>query len=339
MPKQHNNKFSLAIIVSVLLHLGLIAALGYSAWQYSSPYFSESNSDSIDAIMVDTKIMSESYQKQLTHKQTSEQIKQEQQKLIEQQARELQEKQLAEQQRLKELEKQRLLALEKQQKEAEAAALALAEKQKAEQDALKAKAELEAQKQQALIAQKKADEEAKIRAQKEQQEKLRIEQEKQKAELEKQKAIAEAEQAKQEAERLKKIAEQERLKVEQEKQKAAQEAQQKQDLDDILGGLTSNTPKAQQGVSTNEINQYQSQVQNAISSKFINPNHLYSGKNCILQIKLAADGLLLSVESKGGDPVLCREAISATKLATFPRPKSNLLYQQVKNLTIDFRPR
>lgn len=350
MSKKINSRFSLALTVSIVLHIVLIAVLGYSAWQYVSPSMNNNQGDAIDAIMVDSSIMTEQYQRQLQHQLASQQVKQQQQDLIEKQAKELQQKQLAEQQRLKELEKERLLAIEKQKLEADAAAKALAEKQRIEQEAQKAKAELEEQQKQALIAKQKAEDDARLRAQKAIEEKQRIEEERLKAEQEKQQALAEAEKAKLEAEKQKRILEQQKLeaekqrqaklKAEQEaKQKALEEQQKQQALDDILGGLTSSIPKSQQGVSTGELDQFKSQIHNAISNKFINPNKLYSGKNCVLKITIAPDGLLIKVTAEGGDPTLCREAVSATNLAKFPKPKNDQLYQQVKEMTIDFRPR
>ncbi|WP_170143345.1 cell envelope integrity protein TolA [Orbus hercynius] len=349
MPKNTNSKFSFALITSILLHVILIAVLSYSAWQSVSLSENNPQGESIDAIMIDTNIISEQYQRQLQHQLDSKQVKQQQQAQIEKQAQVLQQNQLAEQQRLKELEKQRLLAVEKQQQEQDAIANALAEKQKIQQDAEKARAQLEEQQKQALIAKQKADDEAKLRAEKERQDKQRIESERQKAEQEKQQALAEAEKAKQEAEKQKQILEQERLKVEknkQEKLRIAQEAKQKaqeelqrqQAVNDLLGGLTSSVPKSQQGVSNGELDQFKSQIHNAISNKFINPK-LYNGKNCVLKIQLASDGFLINVTAQEGDGALCREAISATKLAKFPKPKNDEIYQKVKNLTIDFSPK
>ena len=77
---------------------------------------------------------------------------------------------------------------------------------------------------------------------------------------------------------------------------------------------------------------------NAISNKFINPANVYSGKSCVLQIQIAPDGLLLNVTSSGGDEALCREAVAATKLATIPKPASGL-YDEVKNMTVEFQPK
>lgn len=350
MSKKINNKFSLALITSIALHVTLIMVLGYSAWQYASPLSNNGQGDSIEAIMVDSSIMTEQYQRQLQHQVESQQVKQQQQEQIEKQSQELQQKQLAEQQRLKELEKERLLAIEKQKQIADAAE---AERQRILQEATKAKAELEEQQKQALLAKQKAEEEklkalaeaekAKLEAEKQkqllEQQRLKAEEEKQKAELAaKQKAEQEAKQ-KAELEAKQKAEQEAKQKAEQEaKQKALNEQQQQKALDDILGGLTSSEPKSQRGVSTGELDQFKSQVHSAITNKFINPK-LYSGKNCVLKIEIDQNGWVKSVVSDGGDPALCREAISATYAAKFPKPKSELLFQQVKKMTIDFRPK
>lgn len=146
--------------------------------------------------------------------------------------------------------------------------------------------------------------------------------EKQQAEIEKRKVIEETERAK---------------KVQEEMDKAKAENEKKQVLDDILGDLLSNEPKVKQGAKGSDIDKYTSFVHSAITSKFINPE-LYRGKNCIIKMTIAPDGLLIDVSASEGDRLLCREAISATKNAIMPKPANNAIYQEVKNLTIDFRP-
>ncbi|MCX8584466.1 MULTISPECIES: cell envelope integrity protein TolA [unclassified Gilliamella] len=126
--------------------------------------------------------------------------------------------------------------------------------------------------------------------------------------------------------------------------KRAEQAKKDKALNELLGGLTSGSPDvsggaaSRKGVSDGELNKYRSLVQNAISNKFINPQNLYRGKTCTLQIQIAPDGLLLNVTSKGGDADLCREALAATKLAVIPKPSSKL-YNEVKTMTIDFQPK
>ena len=125
--------------------------------------------------------------------------------------------------------------------------------------------------------------------------------------------------------------------------KKAEQAKKDKALDDLLGGLisgsgsTSGGSASRKGVSDGELNKYKSLVQNAISSKFVNPPNVYRGKTCELQIQIAPDGLLLNVIQKGGDADLCREALAATKLAVIPKPASNL-YSEVKTMSIDFQP-
>lgn len=226
------------------------------------------------------------------------------------QVEELQQKQAAEQQRLKALEKQRLAA----QEAAEAQQRQQAEQQKQAEEAAK-QAQVQ-QKQAALDAKKQAEAEAK----------KVVAHEKAAAD-----AKAKADQAAKE-------------------KAAAQAAKQSSEVDDLLGGLTDakNAPKAgsapagtgnskQSGASGAEINAYKAQVSRAISNKFYDASS-YSGKTCDLRIKLAPDGLLISVTAVGGDPALCQAAVSAAKLATIPRSPSPQVYEVFKNATLGFSP-
>ncbi len=52
------------------------------------------------------------------------------------------------------------------------------------------------------------------------------------------------------------------------------------------------------GASGAEINDYKNQIAAAIASR-LNDKSLYTGKTCRLHIKLATDGMVLSVESEG----------------------------------------
>ena len=91
------------------------------------------------------------------------------------------------------------------------------------------------------------------------------------------------------------------------------------------------------GASGADINGYIGQVKNAIESKFYDASS-FAGKTCDLRIKLAPDGLLISVQAAGGDPALCQAAVSAAKLAHIPKPPSDAVYQHVKNATLEFKP-
>lgn len=129
-----------------------------------------------------------------------------------------------------------------------------------------------------------------------------------------------------------------------------QTAIQSSDVDTLLSNLIDppNVPKTvkeptgtykttQNSATIAEIDDYKEQVKRAISNKFYDASH-YSGRTCNLHIKLASDGLLISIKAVGGDPELCQVAISAAKLANIPRPPSPQVYDFFKDVTLRFSP-
>ncbi|WP_193765038.1 cell envelope integrity protein TolA [Hafnia paralvei] len=85
------------------------------------------------------------------------------------------------------------------------------------------------------------------------------------------------------------------------------------------------------------VSAYAGDIQSEIERHF-RTQPSFKGKICDLRIKLAQDGLLLGVIAEGGDPELCAEAMEAVKLAKFPKPPSNEVYQIFKNTPINVRP-
>lgn len=303
-----NSKLSLPVIISIVLHVVLVIILGYNALLNDSDNSGSINGQSIDAIMVDPAVITQQYQREQQHQASQQQVEKQRQQQIAQQAKELQEKQVEEQKRLKEVEKERLKAVEQQKQ--------------AEEQTRQAKQELEEQQKQALLAKQKAEQEA-----------------------EKQKQQAADKAAAEKAAADKAAAEKAAADKAAKQKAAAEKAKNDKAINDLLGGLTSSgspgtpsTAQTRKGVSDGELDKYKSLVLNAISNKFINPNKLYSGRNCVLKIQIAPDGLLLNVISVSGDDILCREAVSATKLAVIPRP-SNTIYQEVREMTLDFQPK
>ena len=335
MSYMRNSKLSIPIIISIILHLMLIIMLGYQAIKnIDGINYGKETGNSIDAIMIDPSVMTDQYQRQLKTKESQQQADKKREQQLVDQAKELQEKQLAEQQHLKDLTKERIkLAeqLKKQEEERIAAEKAAAEKAAAEKAAAE-KAAAEKAAAEKAAAEKAAAEKAaaeKAAAEKAAAEKAAAE----KAAAEK--AAAEKAAAEKKAAEIKA------------KQKAEQ-AKKDKAINDLLGGLTSGAPNSpsdqsgaaasRKGSSDDELAKYKALVTNAISNKFINPANVYSGKSCVLQIQIAPDGLLLNVTSSGGDEALCREAVAATKLATIPKPASGL-YDEVKNMTVEFQPK
>ena len=327
MSSKLNSKLSLSFIISIILHGLLIFVLAYQfVPNDNGQNYGNINGNSIDAVMIDPSVMTEDFQRQLQSQ--INQKKEEQQR----QAKELAEKAAAEK-----------AAAEKAAAEKAAAEKAAAEKAAAEKAAAE-KAAAEKAAAEKAAAEKAAAEKAaaeKAAAEKAAAEKAAAE----KAAAEKttaEKTAAEkaaAEKAAAEKAAAEKAAAAKKAAL----AKKAEQAKKDKALDDLLGGLisgsgsTSGGSASRKGVSDGELNKYKSLVQNAISSKFVNPPNVYRGKTCELQIQIAPDGLLLNVIQKGGDADLCREALAATKLAVIPKPASNL-YSEVKTMSIDFQP-
>ncbi|PHM63533.1 cell envelope integrity protein TolA [Xenorhabdus ishibashii] len=335
---EQNNRLNRAIIISVILHIILI---GFLIWgslvQKTEMGGGGQDGTVIDAVMVDPNAVVQQYNQQQQQQANAKLAEQQRMKKAEQQAAELRAKQAEEQERLKAAEEERIKALqeaEAQKKQSEVAAAKAREEQKqAEEAAAKALAEKERILKEQAEAQQKAEAQAKKEAE----------------EAAKRKAAAEA-QAKAEAEA--KAAAEAKVKAEaQAKAKAkAEAAKQTQTVNDLLGGLTSNTPKQggattagkgggkKSGLSQQDINSYLGKVQAAIESKFYDSN-LYIGRTCDLNIKLAPDGLLIDIKAGAGDPALCRAAITAANLAKkMPPPPSKEVYEYFKSFTLEFKP-
>ncbi|EPQ1147667.1 cell envelope integrity protein TolA, partial [Citrobacter amalonaticus] len=141
------------------------------------------------------------------------------------------------------------------------------------------------------------------------------------------------------------------------KKAAAEKAAAASGVDDLLGDLSSgkNAPKTGGGAKGNnaspagsgntknngasgaDISNYAGQIKSAIESKFYDASS-YAGKTCTLRIKLASDGMLLDIQSEGGDPALCQAALAAARQAKIPKPPSQAVYEVFKNAPLDFKP-
>ncbi|MCC8422500.1 cell envelope integrity protein TolA [Photorhabdus thracensis] len=328
-----NNKLNRAVIVSVVLHIILIGVLIWGSLTQKTEMGGGGQDGSvIDAVMVDPNAVVQQYNQHQQQQTDAKRAEQSRKKKAEQQAAELREKQAEEQERLKAVEEERIKAqqvAEEQKKQAvESAAKAREEQKQAEEAAAKAKAEKEKLIKEQAEAQKKAEAEAKKEAEAKAKAKAEVDA--------KAKAEADAKaKAKAEADAKKKA--------------AAQAAKQATEVDDLLGGLTSNAPKQggasaagkgggkKSGASNSDINNYLGQIQIAIQNKFYDPS-MYRGRMCTLRIKLAPDGLLIDIKPEGGDQALCQAAVAAAKQAKIPKPPSKEVYEVFKNAPIDFKP-
>ncbi|MGP1958851.1 MAG: cell envelope integrity protein TolA [Arsenophonus sp. NC-CH8-MAG3] len=123
----------------------------------------------------------------------------------------------------------------------------------------------------------------------------------------------------------------------------------------LLGGLTAKQPFQQigtlvavevgnrkSGASSLDVANYADKIKAAIERKFYNSD-IYLGKTCELKIKLAPDGMLISVSPKSNtanDQSLCDAAIRAIKTATMPKPSSRSIYDAFneQGSTLVFKP-
>ncbi|ETS29336.1 cell envelope integrity protein TolA [Photorhabdus temperata] len=347
-----NNKLNRAVIVSVVLHIILIGLLIWGSLTQKTEMGGGGQDGSvIDAVMVDPNAVVQQYNQHQQQQADAKRAEQLRNKKAEQQAAELREKQAEEQERLKAVEEERIKAqqvAEEQKKQAvEAAAKAREEQKQAEEAAAKAKAEKEKLIKDQAEAQEKAEAEAKKEAEAAAAKQKAAEEAKAKAEAEaKAKARVEADaKAKAEADAKAKV----KADADAKKKAAAQVAKQASEVDDLLGGLTSNAPKQggasaagkgggkKSGASNSDINNYLGQIQIAIQNKFYDPS-MYRGRMCTLRIKLAPDGLLIDIKPEGGDQALCQAAVAAAKQAKIPKPPSKEIYEVFKNAPIDFKP-
>lgn len=88
--------------------------------------------------------------------------------------------------------------------------------------------------------------------------------------------------------------------------------------------------------SGEKIRKYALQIKAAIQSNFYDINQ-YAGKQCVLRIHIAPDGRILDIKSDGGDPSLCRAAMSAAKKTALPPPPPDI-YSVFKKAVLAFQP-
>lgn len=328
--KEQKNKLSRSVVLSIIFHVLLFGfiILG-SLDEIIKLGGGGQGGEVVDAIMVDPSVVIEQYNQLQRQQNSVKQADDERKKRFQQQEEELRKQQEEEQKRLKMVEEERIKIereAEQQRKQAEEAAQKAKEQQKiAEEAAAKAKAEQE------RLIKEQAEAKAKAEAQA-----------KKEAEI----ARAQAE-AKEKAEKAAKALA---------AKKKADAAKQAATVDSLLGGLTAQQPTQQtggaaaagqggnrkSGASSSDVANYAGKIKAAIESKFYDAD-IYRGKTCELSIKLAPDGMLISIAAKSNtanDQPLCDAAIRAAKTATMPKPPSRSIYDAFneQGSTLVFKP-
>lgn len=358
-----NNNYTTSVIISLFLHALLLIALIWGADFAMTE--SKPAGNAIQAVVVDPALVHQQAQRIRDQRQAAQKAEQDRLKRLEQQADALEKQRKAEAERVRKLKEDKLAA-EKATREAEAERKAkqeaaekaeqlrqqkLAEQRKAEAAAKKADAERKVKEAAAAKAEaeRKAKQEAAEKAEQLRQQKVA---EQRKAEEAAKKAEADRkakEAAKKKAEEAAKLAEQKRIEAEKqrkESERKAEEAKAKQQqqeaaLDNIFDGLEAETQ--QRGGAKGQFIADETQRYGAIYKQMIQQNLLtdqsFIGKQCVLSMRLSANGLLLNVDQVSGDNTLCRAAKAAVvKISQFPMPEDPAVIEKLRNIKLTVSP-
>ncbi|MBL2103708.1 cell envelope integrity protein TolA, partial [Klebsiella pneumoniae] len=88
---------------------------------------------------------------------------------------------------------------------------------------------------------------------------------------------------------------------------------------------------------SSKISSYAAAIKTAVEMQMFEPE-AYAGKMCTVRISIQRDGTLNSAIAEGGDPKLCKAAISAVTHAKIPPAPDENTWQIFKNAPLDFRP-
>ncbi|PHH57846.1 cell envelope integrity protein TolA [Coxiella burnetii] len=121
------------------------------------------------------------------------------------------------------------------------------------------------------------------------------------------------------------------------KQQQLQEKLLQQEMQQEKAQITKTQTAHMQGV----LNQYKAQIIQAIQQQWIVPANANKNLSCILLIRLAPGGAVLSVETarSSGDPVLDRSArVAVFKASPLPVPKDSATFSEFRELRLTVRP-
>ncbi|HIF9079564.1 TPA: cell envelope integrity protein TolA [Photobacterium damselae] len=358
-----NNNYTTSVIISLFLHALLLIALIWGADFAMTE--SKPAGNAIQAVVVDPALVHQQAQRIRDQRQAAQKAEQDRLKRLEQQADALEKQRKAEAERVRKLKEDKLAA-EKATREAEAERKAkqeaaekaeqlrqqkLVEQRKAEAAAKKADAERKVKEVAAAKAEaeRKAKQEAAEKAEQLRQQKVA---EQRKAEEAAKKAEADRkakEAAKKKAEEAAKLAEQKRIEAEKQRKESerkaaeakAKQQQQEAALDNIFDGLEAETQ--QRGGAKGQFIADETQRYGAIYKQMIQQNLLtdqsFIGKQCVLSMRLSANGLLLNVDQVSGDNTLCRAAKAAVvKISQFPMPEDPAVIEKLRNIKLTVSP-
>jgi len=345
---KQNHKLKIIIIISVILHLLLIALLilGSLTKNTNINTYPSANRTVIDVAMVNPSTVTQQYQHQEQEYTKGKRIQQQYKKITEKQTEDLKQKQMIEHQRLKDLEKEPMQTQKNTKQVAEEQQKQLSKKQKITITETKKTQQIEQK--QLKDSQTKAENNKILKATTKVREKAIV--------ITKKVTIATAKKQAEEKKIENKVKQKTATKIKkitilsEAKKKAIAEKIMVTEINNLLGSLAAerntlqgSAAKISQDINRNnnasgsEINKYLGQITAAIQSKFYDAN-LYHGHKCNLRIQLSPEAMLIDITTEEGDSALCQAAMSAAKQAKIPKLPNNNVYQVFKNVTLIFKP-
>lgn len=348
--------YSLAAVISIVLHAGLLAILGLSVTSTPLKPTPQPQHKAIEAVVVNSKAVQQQVER--IKKVQQDKLAKERQRQREAEARI---KKLNQERKQKERDIAKAKAAQKKAeqaaKRAESKRIAK-EKERVKAEAAAAKAEQQrkknvAQRKKAEAAAKKAEQQRKKKlaeAKKAEQQRAQKVAERKKAEAaaaaaEKKRKVAEqkrkaAEQK--ERERLAEIARKKKAEQARKREQAKQEKLLQQQIEAEFGSELDSEIQQLDAVRNQEIisevDEYKLRISSTIQ-KYILTDDTMKGKSCALDMRLADSGLVLSVSSGTGDKLVCRAAVNAVnKVGSLPMSKDPEVAAQLKNIKLIFEP-
>lgn len=310
------------VIVSVVLHLGILGVLSISMEFIPRPQ-PQAQVVPIQATAID----SQAVQRKVAELKRAQQQKRDAERRrvaeLERKLQAAEKKRVAEENRIKKLQQERKRKEVEKRKADEAAKQARLKQQQEQQKARKAE-EARKRKEQERRKAEKAAQEAK--------QKRLAEEAKRKAAEEQRKRAAEAEK-KRKAEAKRKAEEAARKKREQQELEAMMQAEM-----DALAEEGAEIHKARQQRVLSERDKYIALIRATITRNWT-VDAAMQGKSCTLVISLARDGFVTSVSKGKGNPVVCQSARTAVlKAQTLPVSQDPEVYEQMKKISLIMEP-
>ncbi|MGB0895371.1 MAG: cell envelope integrity protein TolA [Parashewanella sp.] len=302
--------FSIPIIISFIVHVGVLAALMVGVDFNDKPKaLPQTSAPAVKAVVVDQQLVAEQVAKIRKQKADAAKQERERQAELERKLDAARKARQQEQNRIKNLEQQRKRKQNEADKAAAAAKAAKLKHQQEKQRAAKAE-KLRKQKEREQRAAEKA---------------ARIAAEKRKREEAAAKKAAEERKRRQAAERKR-------------KDDAERKARQEKELAEALASEQAALEKTRNRQVLSEVQKYKALITQTIKRNLVESPTM-QGKSCKVNIRLAKDGFVISNKVINGDVVVCRATKAAiAKAGRLPVSSDTNVYNQIKNINLLFSP-